>query len=86
MLSDRVCVCCNANPTAATDLPDDEIPSDEFAFPEMVEAICRHSFTRFRGAKPDEDGNILYLDYGGELTVEDCFFKGMVGVLATLNK
>lgn len=76
----------NANPTAATDLPDDEIPNDEFTFPEMVEAICRHSFTTFRGAKPDEDGNILYLDYGGELSVEDCFFKGMVGVLATLNK
>lgn len=76
----------NANPTAATDLPDDEIPSDEFTFPEMVEAICRHSFARFRGSKPDEDGNIIYLDYGGELTIEDCFFKGMVGVLATLNK
>ena len=76
----------NADPTIKSDLPDDVIPDDEFTFPEMVEAICRHSFNRFRGAKPDEDGNVEYMDYGGELSVEDCFFKGMVGVIATLQK
>jgi|MDTB01.2.fsa_nt_gb hypothetical protein len=69
-----------------SDLPDDIIPDDEFTFSEMVEAICRHSFNWYRGTKPDEDGNIVYLDYGGEYTINDCIFKGIVGVVATLNK
>lgn len=69
-----------------SDLPDDVIPEDEFTFPEMVEAICRHSFNWYRGTKPDEDGNIVYLDYGGEFTINDCIFKGIVGVVATLQK
>ena len=69
-----------------SDLPDDVIPDDEFTFPEMVEAICRRSFYVYRGTKPDEEGNIVYLDYGGEFTINDCIFKGIVGVIGTLSK
>ncbi len=67
-------------------LPDDVIPDDEFTYPEMVEAICRHSFNKFRGTKPDEEtGTIDYFDYVGDMTVQDCFIKGLVNVIGTLK-
>jgi len=67
-------------------LPDDIIPDNEFTYPEMIEAICVHSFSKFRGTKPDEDtGEVTYFDYAGDLTVSDTYVKGLVAVLHTLK-
>lgn len=67
-------------------LPDDVIPENEFTYPEMVEAICRHAFNRYRGTKPDEEtGECDYLDYVGDLTIADCYVKGMVNVIGTIG-
>jgi hypothetical protein len=67
-------------------IPDDIVPEDEFTFPEMIEAICRHCFNRFRGTKPDEDGVIEYFEYAGDMTIYDCTHKGIVAVIQTLDK
>jgi hypothetical protein len=66
-------------------LPDDVIPEDEFTYPEMAESICRHSFNRFRGTKPDDEGNYDFFDYAGDLSVLDSFVKGLVSVIGTLS-
>jgi len=65
-------------------LPDDVIPENEFTYPEMVEALCVHSFNKFRGTKPDEEtGEVTYFEYAGDLTVSDAYVKGLVAVLHT---
>jgi len=71
--------------SSSSGLPDDVIPEDEFTYPEMVEGICRHSFNKFRGTKPDDDGNYDFFDYVGDLTVLDSFIKGLVMAIGTLN-
>jgi hypothetical protein len=74
------------NSNSKSNLPDDVIPDDEFTYPEMVEAICRHAFNRFRGTKPDPDTGIVdYMDYIGDLSVMDCFVKGLVLTLQVLT-
>jgi hypothetical protein len=75
-----------ANKNGGGGIPDDIIPGDEFTYPEMVEAICRHSFNRYRGTKPDEySGITTYFDYAGDLSIADCYVKGMVSVIGTLS-
>lgn len=64
--------------------PDDVAPEDEFTYPEMVEALCRHSFYRLRGVKADESGVKLYLDYGGDWTIRDCFAEALQGARKAL--
>ena len=65
--------------------PDDIPPENELTYPEMVEAVCRHGFYKHRGVKPDEDGNKLYLDYGGTWTIRDCFIDALNGARRALR-
>lgn len=69
------------DPNAA---PDEVAAEDEFTYPEMVEALCRHSFYRHRGVKADESGVKLYLEYVGEWSIRDCFSEGLNGARKAL--
>lgn len=69
------------DPSAA---PDDIAPENEFTYPEMVEALCRHAFYRHRGVKADEDGTKLYLDYVGDWSIRDCFVEALNGARKAL--
>lgn len=73
--------------SSTSGLPDDIVPDNEFTYPEMVEAVCIQAFNKYRGTKPDEEtGVVTYFDYAGDLTVSDCFVKGLVMFLQTLQK
>ena len=79
-----------------SDKDDEPLPSDEFTFPEFVEAICRAGFYRF-GKKDDinaltapsltksTDHNTGEEDAEVENSVVDCLVRGATNVVESIS-